>query len=1004
MSTLKDPSAQKKPPLAAKRSRRIAAIGSTALLVVGVSVTAALPANAAASAPTTEACTAITAGPTATNQNAKGWTFADTRATGHNEFTATGLRVWTDGTTSTDKAAAYKATDIALQDVGEPLVNFVSNSGGVPSLQLVTDFDANGTADGILVGEPLHYGADFWVPDHSSTAQFVKDGSPDSTGSAGSQYHGTLDEWLEEFPTARVLQFGYSLGSGVLGDAVIESIEVGCVSYGFGRDDAYSTSSTVNVDDSQIASFEDGNTASATYNYTSWHEGYNNAHRAYSTAADGLHLGTGATSQIMLGTPGTVSAAQLEELITSASVTTVDGKVTFQIPILYGDASSFTTLRSTALLAGTEHHFDVTDTWVSSKPLKLNSGATYTPANAPTIADLVAFLEAQGNITLLGFGVQADNAAIVQDIAFDDTTYHFGPSSLQAATQQVVVTSAQIQPSETSANYTQWHEGYDNTDVSFSVANGVLSFGDPAHSQILKGLTTPIDGSDLYTQLTRHAAVTVDSGTVTYQVAFKHGGTIGWGTLRSASLPAGENTFSLTDPWKSSKAIGNTIVANTEYPLGDILDALNAAGDARATAFGIQADHAAQVSSLTWGNTEYSFHAVITAATPAINGTPQVGETLTAQPKATTWTPDTGVAFSYQWKANGVAIAGATSATYTVAAAQLGKKITVTVTGALSGYTGAAATSPSTASVTNDHIVVSRLSGSDRYATAATIAQEWDSASVVYIATGTGFADALSASSAAAFKDAPLLLTDPNSLSAAAKAELLRLKPSKVIIVGGTGAVSNSVKSSIQALSFKPTVSRIGGGDRYETSRMIAKATFPASSVTTAYLADGSNFPDALTASPAAANFGGPVVLIPGKASTVDTATVTLLKSLGVTSIKVAGGTGAVTTAISTHLKTKFTTVKRLSGGDRYATAVAINADQFSSATTVYLATGAGFADALAGAALAGSEGAPLFISDAKCVPQSVLTAISSLNNPKVVLLGGTGVLSSSVASLKVCS
>ncbi|MBH0097640.1 cell wall-binding repeat-containing protein [Salinibacterium sp. NSLL150] len=79
-------------------------------------------------------------------------------------------------------------------------------------------------------------------------------------------------------------------------------------------------------------------------------------------------------------------------------------------------------------------------------------------------------------------------------------------------------------------------------------------------------------------------------------------------------------------------------------------------------------------------------------------------------------------------------------------------------------------------------------------------------------------------------------------------------------------------------------------------------------------------------------------------------------------------------------------------------------AQEWDSASVVYIATGTGFADALAGAALAGSQKAPLFITPSNCVPQSVLTAITNLDNPKVVLLGGMGVLTSSVASLKVCS
>ncbi|OUE26834.1 Cna protein B-type domain protein [Clavibacter michiganensis] len=81
---------------------------------------------------------------------------------------------------------------------------------------------------------------------------------------------------------------------------------------------------------------------------------------------------------------------------------------------------------------------------------------------------------------------------------------------------------------------------------------------------------------------------------------------------------------------------------------------------------------------------------------PTVSGTAQVGATLTASPGA--WAPAPS-AFAYRWWANGVAIAGETSAAYTVRAADLRKRITVTVTGSLAGYTTAAKTSVATAAV-----------------------------------------------------------------------------------------------------------------------------------------------------------------------------------------------------------------------------------------------------------------------------------------------------------------
>ncbi|MER6999835.1 hypothetical protein [Streptomyces sp. NPDC000410] len=77
-------------------------------------------------------------------------------------------------------------------------------------------------------------------------------------------------------------------------------------------------------------------------------------------------------------------------------------------------------------------------------------------------------------------------------------------------------------------------------------------------------------------------------------------------------------------------------------------------------------------------------------AAPSFTGTPQVGATLTAAPGSWSQTPES---YAYQWKANGVAIPGATAATYTVPAAVLGKSVSVTVTARRAGYADGSATS-----------------------------------------------------------------------------------------------------------------------------------------------------------------------------------------------------------------------------------------------------------------------------------------------------------------------
>ena len=86
----------------------------------------------------------------------------------------------------------------------------------------------------------------------------------------------------------------------------------------------------------------------------------------------------------------------------------------------------------------------------------------------------------------------------------------------------------------------------------------------------------------------------------------------------------------------------------------------------------------------------------LTAATPTITGTAKVGSLLTAKPG--TWGPSP-VTLKYQWRANGVAISGATAATYKPSSLMVGLKITVSVTGSKTGYASVTRTSTATAAV-----------------------------------------------------------------------------------------------------------------------------------------------------------------------------------------------------------------------------------------------------------------------------------------------------------------
>jgi putative cell wall-binding protein len=296
-----------------------------------------------------------------------------------------------------------------------------------------------------------------------------------------------------------------------------------------------------------------------------------------------------------------------------------------------------------------------------------------------------------------------------------------------------------------------------------------------------------------------------------------------------------------------------------------------------------------------------------------------------------------------------------------------------------------------------------RISGVDRFATAVAIAKAGypSTAPVVYVATGSNFPDALGAAPAAALLGGPLLLTPGDSLPTSVAAEITSLKPARIVLVGGTGAVSTQVETQLQVIA---PVTRVAGTDRYDTARKIVAGAFT-TPVASAYLATGSNFPDALSAAAAAGAHGEPVLLVNGQTTTIDSATLTLLTKLGVTNVTIAGGTAVVSPALAASVAAAGFTVTREGGTDRFATSQLVNQNAFPhGAPHAFMATGYQFPDALAGAALAGQKGSPLYVVPTGCVPAQMSADITSSGASGVTLLGGPGALNDTVLNLQPCS
>jgi hypothetical protein len=198
-----------------------------------------------------------------------------------------------------------------------------------------------------------------------------------------------------------------------------------------------------------------------------------------------------------------------------------------------------------------------------------------------------------------------------------------------------------------------------------------------------------------------------------------------------------------------------------------------------------------------------------------------------------------------------------------------------------------------------------------------------------------------------------------------------------------------------------PVVNRVWGNDRYATAITVSQGSFPKpGSAPAVVLATGETFPDALSGVPLATEKGGPLLLTPSK--TADSAVIDEIKRVLAPGGKVyvLGGTHAVSDTVVAALGLPASQVTRVAGPDRFATSLAI-ANQLGNPTgNVVLATGNGFADALAAGPFAANYGggtgtpAAILLTDDWSLPSSVAGYLATAHS--VAAVGGQAVAAAS--------
>lgn len=301
-----------------------------------------------------------------------------------------------------------------------------------------------------------------------------------------------------------------------------------------------------------------------------------------------------------------------------------------------------------------------------------------------------------------------------------------------------------------------------------------------------------------------------------------------------------------------------------------------------------------------------------------------------------------------------------------------------------------------------------RLAGNDRVATSSATAEKvfpTPAAGTSYdvVVTTAGFyADSLAGARLAGQVGGPLLLTDGRTLSESTADQLKRLvaKGGTIHLLGGKNAVSEDVEKSIDALIDGDTVVRVAGDDRYETAAAIADATVKRSGdVGPIYLVTARDFADGVSVGAYAQSTGGVVLLTDGDKMPEATATYLKLHDpKGDRAIAIGGPAknAAATAGLLGAVE------RAIVGADRFDTSAKLAAELKAAAdkngikvTSVGMAGGSSWPDALSGSAAMAALGGPLLLTPtgADSVPAVTTEAVAKTAAERLVAFGGEKVI-----------
>ncbi len=295
---------------------------------------------------------------------------------------------------------------------------------------------------------------------------------------------------------------------------------------------------------------------------------------------------------------------------------------------------------------------------------------------------------------------------------------------------------------------------------------------------------------------------------------------------------------------------------------------------------------------------------------------------------------------------------------------------------------------------TNKTYSASRLGGATRWETSTAIAKQvnGNKLDAVVLANAYNFPDALTGTTLAGNKKAPILLVGNNDKDTVTLNYIKNNLKSTgtVYVLGGSTVVSDGTLNKVKSLGFK-NIKRLGGSDRYATNMSIVNE-LNVSKGSSVIIANSMSYADSLSISGISGASNIPIFLVNGS---LTSSTLNKIKSIAPKNIYIVGSTTVVNSNIEKQLKS-YGNVVRLGGKDRFETSFKI-ANYFTkdTQTTALVSYGLNFPDALAGGALASKTASPILLVNGDVTAQKAF--LDKSNITKLYVLGSTSAVSDNI-------